>query len=152
MFSKVLKESYIQLNVEVDNFEDAILVATKPLLEDGVVTQKYVDSILEIYRETGPYIVITKNVALPHAPSDRGALSVAISITTLKNPVKSGNEANDPVKFLFSLSAPDSNSHLEVLSDLVAFLSDETFCPSIESATSAREVIEIVRKYEKEGI
>ena len=56
----------------------------------------------------GPYIVITKHVALPHARPEAGALESAIGIATLKHPVKFGNKDNDPVKYLFCLSATDN--------------------------------------------
>ena len=92
--------------------------AAQPLVDEGKVKTSYVDDIIKGVKEMGPYIVLTKHVALPHARPESGALESAIGIATLKTPVEFGNEDNDPVKYLFSLSAKDSSEHLGALADL----------------------------------
>ncbi|MEG0285275.1 MULTISPECIES: PTS sugar transporter subunit IIA [Vagococcus] len=148
MLSKVMKKNYIQLDVEVTDFKEAIISSVEPFLEADVVTKEYVEKIVEIYEETGPYIVIIKNVALPHAPSDSGAKEVALGFTRLKNPVVSGHKTNDPVKYLFPLSAKDSQSHVELLSELAELLSDESFLEFLENATSEEDIIDYLEKFE----
>lgn len=147
LLSQMIKSNYIQLDGTAKDFEEAIVLAMKPLLEDGVITKSYVDKILEIYHETGPYIVITKQVALPHAPAEAGAKKLAMGITRLTDPVKSGHETNDPVKYLFALSAPDGNAHLQALSEFVELLSNEAFYELLEKATK-EEIIDYLKTYE----
>lgn len=151
MLSNVIQKEFIQLDVEAENFEDAIVKATKPLLDSGLISIDYVNKIIEIYEETGPYIVITKNVALPHAPHEFGARGLAIGLTILRNPVKSGHEINDPVKYLFSLSSPDSHQHLESISSLVNLLSQPEFIDELSMAKDKDKVISIIKKYEGEN-
>ncbi|EOL41658.1 hypothetical protein RV11_GL002819 [Enterococcus phoeniculicola] len=148
MLSTIVKPEYIQLKQEVHSFEEAIELAMSPLLKGGAVTQEYVKKVMEIYKETGPYIVITKHVALPHAPTEYGALATAMGITTLKVPVESGHETNDPVRYLFSLSAADGEKHLKALSELVAFLSDDKFLTMLDNATTKEEIINYIKKEE----
>ncbi|MDT2828723.1 PTS sugar transporter subunit IIA [Enterococcus viikkiensis] len=148
MLSKVIKEDYIQLDVEANDFPDAISQALEPLVEDDAATQEYVDAVIKIYQETGPYIVITKNVALPHAPVSEGAKKVAIGFTRLKNAIVSGYECNDPVKYLFPLSAKDSQSHIELLSELADLLGDPVFIEFLENVSSKEEFINYLKKYE----
>jgi mannitol/fructose-specific phosphotransferase system IIA component (Ntr-type) len=149
LLSEILKESYIQLNVTADTFEEAIIKATSPLVNDKVITEQYVEKILSIYEETGPYIVITKHVALPHAPSDAGALKTAIGITTLAKPVISGHETNDPVKYLLALSASDGKTHLKALSELVGLLSDPVFFEQLASTDQPQEIINYIKQVER---
>lgn len=151
MLSEVIKKDYIQLNVEAENFEDAIRQAAQPLLDNGAICQEYVDKIVEIYKETGPYIVITENVALPHAPKEFGAKELAVGLTILKQPVNSGHESNDPVKFLFSLSSPDSHQHLESITNLVNLLSQPEFLNELTQANDQDAITEIIRKFEGEN-
>ena len=149
MLSTIVKPEYIQLKQEAHSFEEAIELAMSPLLKGGAVTQNYIEKVMEIYKETGPYIVITKNVALPHAPTEYGALSTAMGITTLNKPVKSGHETNDPVKYLFSLSAADGDKHLKALSELVTFLSNDQFLTMLDTATTKEEIINYIKKEEE---
>ena len=75
------------------------------LLTEDKITQEYIDKIIEIAEETGPYIFVPEYIALPRAPSKYGAKELAMGITVLRTPIEFCNEANDPVRCLFSLSA-----------------------------------------------
>ena len=99
-------------------------------------------------KESGPYIVITKHVALPHARPEAGAKDIAIGIATLDTPVVFGNEENDPVKYVFSLSAVDSNSHLRAMSELVELLDEEEFFRTLDKAKNAEEIINYIKEKE----
>ncbi|SDZ65629.1 PTS system, ascorbate-specific IIA component [Evansella caseinilytica] len=144
MLSSIIKKELIQLNVSADNWEDAIRKSTHPLVAHGKVTEEYVNKIIEIAQNTGPYIVITKHVALPHAPSEFGVKETAIGITTLKIPVNFGNKENDPVKYLFCLSAKDSTGHLEAMSQLVSLLGKKDFFELLDNSGSPNEIIKYI--------
>ena len=148
MLSKVIKDEYIQLDVQANNFEEAI---RKAFLEADVVTEKYVETILKIYEETGPYIVITENIALPHATVESGAKDVAIGFMRLKTPVTSGHRTNDPVKYLFSLSAKNNQAHIELLSELANLLGNPDFLKFIKVVSSREEFKNYIEKAEGEN-
>ena len=93
-------------------------------------------------KTAGPYIVITPHVALPHARPETGALESAIGIATLKAPVAFGNADNDPVKYLFCLSAKDNNSHLGALADLAELLENKEFFELLDKTNDPKEVID----------
>lgn len=145
----MIKKEFIQLSVEADNWEDAIRKSAEPLLEDGKVTEEYINKIIETTKTTGPYMVVTKHVALPHAPSQYGALDLAMGITILKEPVLSGNEVNDPVKYLFCMSAKDSQTHLDSMAELVELLSNPEFYDLLDHAKDANEILAYIQT--KEG-
>lgn len=140
MLKDLLDERLIQLRIHADNWEDAVRKAAAPLVTTEKIKESYVDDIVKGVHEFGPYIVITKHVALPHARPESGALETAIGITTLDEPVVFGNEANDPVRYLFCLSATDNNKHLSALADLSELLEDEAFYAMLDSANSSQEV------------
>ncbi|MFD2305725.1 PTS sugar transporter subunit IIA [Enterococcus termitis] len=148
MLSDMIKKEFIQLELEVTDWEEAIRQSAAPLLNLGKITDEYVEKIIETTRTVGPYIVVTKHVALPHAPTQYGALDLAMGITTLKTPVISGNKTNDPVKYLFCMSAKDSETHLESMAELVNLLSDKEFYQVLDSAKEPQEILTYI--YEKE--
>lgn len=92
--------------------------------------------------------MITKHVALPHAPVENGALAPAMGITTLEVPVVSGNQTNDPVKYLFCMSATDSESHLQAMADLVELLSNDEFYSLLDTAKTAKEILAFISAQE----
>ncbi len=151
LLSDSIKKEYIQLRVSAKNREEAVRKAAEPLLVDGCITNQYIQKIIEIMKETGPYIVITKAVALPHAPSKYGANKLGIGITTLEQPVVFGNEVNDPVSYLFCLSAPDSDSHLESTAELVGLLDNERFYKILDNAKDPEEILQFIKEEEQKG-
>ena len=151
MLYQMIDESFIQLKIKARDWEEAIRKSALPLLKKEKITEQYIDKIIEITRTTGPYIVITKHTALPHAPSEFGAKELAMSITTLENPISSGHTTNDPVKYLFCLSAPDSNSHLKALSNLVQLLDDENFIQTLDYSNDAIDILDYIKFKEIEG-
>ncbi len=150
MLSDVMKEDFVQFDVEAEDFLDAVKKALQPFLTAEIVTESYVDSILQVYQTSGPYIVITKNIALPHAPIEAGALKLGIGFTRLKYPVISGNKANDPVLYLFPLSASDNQSHLRLLAELADLFSTPEFLQVIESVSNKKEFLNYIRQKEGE--
>jgi PTS system ascorbate-specific IIA component len=149
MLSDLLDKSLVRLNVEATDWQDAIRKSAQPLVENGKVTPGYVDDIIKGVLDLGPYIVITEHVALPHARPESGALESAVGIVTLRDPVEFGSADNDPVKFLFPLSAKDNDSHLSALQSLVELLSDPDFFVQLENARTPQDVVDLV--HTKEG-
>lgn len=148
MLSQTIDKRLILIDVAAKNFEDAIRQATNPLVHYQFVTKNYVDKIIAIAHDIDPYIVITKHIALPHAPSDSGALRSTLGFTKLKNPVLSGNKANDPVKYLFPLSAADGDAHIEMLSDLAILLSQEEFVNQLEKISTKEAFLTLLKEFE----
>lgn len=145
MLKDLTNEKLILLNVEATNWEDAIRKAAQPLIDEHKVKPSYVDDMVLGVKENGPYIVLTKHVALPHARPESGALESAIGIATLKTPVVFGNEANDPVKYLFCLSAKDNMEHLNALAELAEMFEDEEFYHILEQSEKTSEIMDYIK-------
>lgn len=142
----MVSEKLIQLNLEASSWEEAIRLSFAPLLDQKLVTMEYVDEAVRGVKRVGPYIVITKHVALPHAKADAGALGCGMGITVLKNPIVFNNPANDPVKYIFPLSANDNQAHLAAMSELLEYFVDEKFYEILDKAEKPSEIIDYLEK------
>ena len=148
MLSEVTNELLIRLNIEAVNWKDAIRKSANPLVKNGYATENYVNGMIKTTEEAGPYIVISKGVALPHARPELGAKKIGITVTTLKTPINFGNKSNDPVQFIFALCAVDNKSHLKAMSELVNFISDQNFLKSLVKETRPANVYTLIKKFE----
>lgn len=146
MLKEMTDETLIRLNIEADDWQDAIRKAAAPLVEQQKVKPSYVDEIINGVLEMGPYIVITEHVALPHARPEAGALQSAIGIATLKKPIEFGNKNNDPVKYMFTLSATDNNGHLQALAEMAGLFEEKEFFKMLDTATSPKDVMNYLNK------
>ncbi|MGF3196092.1 PTS sugar transporter subunit IIA [Facklamia sp. P13055] len=149
MLSEITNNKLIQLNVEAKDWKEAIQKSAEVLKEEGKITENYIQAMINNTASNGPYIVITKHVALPHARPEDGVIETAIGITTLKEAVVFGHELHDPVKYVFCLSTVDNNSHLKALAELVDLLDDGPFYELLEKAEEPQEILNYIKA--KEG-
>lgn len=150
LLSEIINENLVKLQVEATNWEEAIRNSTDVLVINGYATPNYINGMIQATKESGPYIVITKNVALPHARPESGAKKIGISIATLKTPVDFGNKVNDPVKYIFGLSALDNQTHLAAMSELAELLDQKDFYHILDRAVDPTEVVTYIKNFEKE--
>lgn len=151
MISKMIKQELIRLNVSAHDWQDAVRQGGQVLLDAGYIRQEYIDAMIKLVNESGPYVVIAKHIAMPHAKSADGALQEGISIITLKEPVNFGNEENDPVKYVFCLSATSSSKHLDLMQSFSDLLEQESFFKLLDEATSPEAVMEYISQFDKQG-
>ncbi|SBW08233.1 putative transcription antiterminator [uncultured Eubacteriales bacterium] len=146
--SDIVSEDLIRLHVAAENSEDAIRKSARALLENGKITESYIDEMVKVAKEEGPYIVITKHVALPHAKSKYGAKEIAMGIAVLEQPIRFGNKRNDPVKYVFSLSAVDHESHLQAMAELLELLENEAFYHLLDHAGDPKQIMDFIKSFE----
>lgn len=139
MLKDKLNDSHIIMNATTDSWENAIEIVSKPLLDEGIITQDYVNAMIDSVKEHGPYIVIGKNLALAHARPEDGVNELGISVLKLREPVEFGNEEMDPVSLVFCLAATDSYSHLNIMKELVSLINDEDRLDKLLSVDSTEE-------------
>lgn len=138
-----LTKEFIQFENKVENWEEAIVKSSAPLLDAGYVNQGYVDAMVESVNEHGPYIVITPNVALPHARPEAGSIKMGFSILKLEEPVAFSDEAEHQVSLLIALSCVDATTHMEMLSGIVTVLSDPDKYDQVFNAKNSDELLSV---------
>lgn len=146
---KVLSKDAIEIGCEASDKNDAIRKAGKLLLKSGCVEESYIEAMVQVCEELGPYIVLIPGLAMPHARAENGAKRLGISILKLKNPIEFGHPENDPVSLVIALSAPDNNSHLELLSLLSEIFLNENSMNELLSSNSADELYDCIMRYAK---
>ncbi|MCH9405790.1 PTS sugar transporter subunit IIA [Pantoea agglomerans] len=142
--AKWLNKEKIQYVESVTDWQEALVVAGRPLLSEGAISQDYIDAIIQQKKEIGPFFVIAPQIAMPHARPEQGAHKLGLSIVLLGTAVKFDSEENDPVKAIFMFAAPDSNSHIEMISQLAEVLSDEEIMAQIFNASSKEALMTIL--------
>ena len=130
----------IQLNMHAKNWEEAIRLCAASLLKQGRITRNYIETIIETAKKEGPYMVISKHVALPHARPIDGVEKLGMSISVLKEPIVFGSKENDPVKYIFCLAATENNRHLNAMAELVNLLDDPQFFFLLDTSQDPNEI------------
>ncbi len=77
MIEDIITIPLIQLRVKTTDWRDAIKKSGRVLVENGDVTQNYVEEIIRSAEKFGPYFVIAPHVALAHAPRQSGRKEIS---------------------------------------------------------------------------
>ncbi|HEY8805020.1 MAG TPA: BglG family transcription antiterminator [Clostridium sp.] len=145
MLSDVLTNDFIKLNVDVENWEQAVRFGGEILKKNDVIEENYIGSMINSVKTLGPYIVIAPGIAMPHARPDESVKKIGMSLITLNKPINFGNKDNDPVNIVVCLCAVDHSSHLKALSELAAFLDDKDFINTVLSANNSSEITNYIK-------
>lgn len=138
-----LKEDYIQFFDKCESWEEAVQLSASPLLEGGEIKQSYIDGMIDSVKEHGPYIVIAPNIALPHARPETGSLKIGYSFMKVNEPVSFAEDGSADAKLFIALSCVDSETHLEMLQEIVMILSDQEKHDALFASTTKQEVLDI---------
>jgi mannitol/fructose-specific phosphotransferase system IIA component (Ntr-type) len=144
--NEIIPLQNIKTNINAENWEQAVRISGELLLKNKSIKENYILKMIENVKKYGPYIVISPGIALAHAESSDDVLKNDISMIILKNAVKFGNKANDPVKIIISFSAKESKSHLKILSKLSEIMDNKDFYKKITNINKSEEIYTFINK------
>ena len=145
----LLPEERVSIDFEAQDWRAAVREAGRLLFESGAVKEEYGEAMIKTAEELGPYIVIAKGIALPHAAPDKGVIHTALSLVKLNPTVEFGNPDNDPVNIVIGLAAVDHHVHIEALRTLAEIFIDESLRDRLLQADGVSEITEIIKTGER---
>lgn len=148
MIRDILDKNRYSFYEKFDNWEDAIIQACKPLLEQNAIQAIYQDLIIENIKKFGPYIVIAPNIAIPHAQEKQGVNETCMAFMKTEVPVKFSDNPEHNAQLFFVLASTNNDLHLENLCELVEFLENKDIVEKLEKAKT-REDLEKIFEYQK---
>ena len=144
MIEKLLTRKRMQKLDSAVDFEEAIRLASQPLLKEKVIEEEYIQAMIDSVYKNGPYIVLKDYFALPHAAAGESVNEMGMSLLILKEPV---DLLGNPIKVFLVLAAVDSTTHLEALSELSELLMDDAIY-EVLLAGDLDDIEEIINKKE----
>lgn len=140
LLAEAFGEGSILLKGSVENRSAAIELAGELLVASGKATKEYVASMLEAVEKFGPYIVIAPGIALAHGKPSEDVIETGLSLLVLENAIEFQHSQNDPVQLVFGLAATDHESHIELMSELAQFLSDQDSVNSLLTCSDSEQI------------
>ncbi len=142
---EILTKDKIVLEDHVETWEQAIQQASKPLIDQKIIENDYVNSMIESVHEFGPYIVIAPEIAIAHARPDNNVNEVGLSLLKLDDHINFSNDGHY-ASLIFVLSAVDSNSHLGILQSLAQLLGNKENVEKLLDSKSKEDIINIIKE------
>ena len=119
-----LKDSHIQCVNSQVSWEEAIQISAQPLLDDGSISNDYINAIINAQRNKGLYMFLADDLVLAHSAIENGVNRLDVSMCTFKEPVSFLN--GKKAKIIIVLCAEDKTKHIHVLNDVLNIFSKKT--------------------------
>lgn len=127
------------------DWEKAIQNTAKPLLASGCIRQSYVEKMLTLGREHGPYFVISDDVAVAHARTEDGAEGLGLALSIYREGLTIGDKR---VRFLFVLATPNQQDHLHILENVMQFCNDSETREQLIKAENEMDALDLLSVYQ----
>ena len=149
LLGEIIDNKRVLFAQKAENWEDAIRMSCKLLVEEGTIDPGYADEIINTVNEMGPYIVLMPGFALPHAmKNSENAHGTAIAFMKLEEPVSfNPDNSEKDASVFFTLVARDSDEHLKNMRKLWTMLTNEELCADLLTVSSLEELIALDTKY-----
>lgn len=134
-----VKKENIQIKDRCDNWEQAIQLAAKPLLETGKIHQSYVDCMIHAVKDFGTYMVLTPKTAYVHAGVNDGIIENCTSMLVLKHDLAFGYQNAKLVRNIVVLGIKNKDEN--DLLNLVYILEKEENIRMLEQENVHEEMI-----------
>lgn len=133
----------------IKEWEEAIRISCENLLEKEMITEVYVQEIIDCVHKYGPYIVIVPGVAMPHSSGEsEGVLGTGIAFTKMSNPVSfDDNDDEKSAKLFFTLAAKNPEEHTENIGKLAELLMQDGLIEALNDVTSKEEYAEVMQTF-----
>lgn len=135
----VLDLSRIQVVESPVSWRESIRLAGKPLLDNGSIEKRYLDTIVSQLSYYGPYMFLTEDVLLAHAKPRDGVNCLDISLAIFRQGVTFTPARQ--AKLVFVLAAEDQEKHLKILQDMLTLIADEKAMAQIAGSKTPGEAL-----------
>lgn len=140
--SDFLTEKNIIINQKVENWEEAIRLAGKILVDNKITKVGYIDKMIENIKKFGSYVVVGENLAIPHSRSDETVLKTGMSLVVLKEPILFPE--NKKVQIILAFSSLDNKEHLNALAELTELITNYNLIENLLKAKNINQVLKCI--------
>lgn len=144
MLKEIIEKKRYSFHKGFEKWEDAVEAACKPLIEEGVIEEEYVNSIVSSIKNFGPYIVIAPNICIPHAQEGKGVNETAICFMRTEEPVHFSDDPEHDARLFFVLASTDNERHMQNLVNMVGLIEDEKVVEKMINSTSVEDLKALV--------
>ncbi|MCI6152966.1 PTS sugar transporter subunit IIA [Fusobacterium perfoetens] len=142
-------ENNINLRVEVvnsvNNWQEAIDIASSMLIKDKCVTKEYVEEIKENIETNGEKFLVDHDIFLAHSRPGNKVNKNALSFLKINEGTVFPNVKNKKIKLVFIISTLSSKQHMNWLKRFAKIMDDIELVTKLNNAQSKEEILEIFK-------
>lgn len=145
---ELINSSMIQIVDKVSNWKEAMEVAAQPLLEKKKISLNYLKALNNQYPVVSEHIVLQRNIAIPHAESEKGVKELGMSMLFIKEGIP--NFDGSDLHFIVVIAATDRKSHFTALMELMKLAGNDALLKELSKSGNEDEIYQVILKLIKE--
>lgn len=134
----VLGRENIYTNLTFDTWENALYFGGEVLERKKAVSSEYVESIINILKTHGSYMVINDHILLAHGRNEDNVFETSMILMILKDYIEFPNDKI--IKIIILFSSKDNQEHLNALLKLTELLDEKDLYEQIKDLKTSEEV------------
>ena len=146
MLDEILTADRVAVDVDCESWRDAVRACGALLVRAGDVEEPFIQSMIEVVEEFGPYMILAPKVAFFHGRPSEAVKNTSLSFITLKNAVVFEEYAGEVIKSAFAFGAIDKESHVQMLAGVAKLLQDKEFLELATENGSKQAILETIRR------
>lgn len=143
--SKLFVDNLMQERDDISDWKTAVDEGVKILVDNNYSKKELADAIFQSTKDNGAYYVLEKGIALLHAPPADYSIKVGVSFMLLDKEIQFNNE-DKYAKLIFTLSAPDATSHIDIIQEFGKIFTDKEIKRKIMDSKSISEIKKILKE------
>lgn len=142
----ILNEKLIEVDVEVNTWQESAKVEGNLLVKEELIEEEYIDSMINSVEKFGPYMILAPRVCFFHGEPGDAVHEPCLSLITLKSEVRFTEFDNQPIKCAFAFGATDSESHLDMIKKIAELLADNEFTKLITNNGAKEKILKKIER------
>ena len=108
------------------------------MVNEGYVSPKYIETVIEHYDPEYPYSVISPDLAIPHAGPEDGVYRVGMSLLKLDQPIAFAE--NISISLIVVIAPKDKKSHIKAVTHLYELAKIPSFISAMKNANYEKDI------------
>ncbi len=151
LLNQFLEQKVTSYHEKFDSWQDALTACGQPLVQQGFITEVYIDAIIECVNKYGPYIVIAPDIAMPHSTENaEGVIKTGIGFMKVETPVVfDADDREKDARLFFTLVSSNHDEHLNNMVELSNMLTDDDLVLGLLNVKNDEDLAQLAQKYNK---
>ena len=145
---EILPAENMKIIREVADWQEGIRESGKILLRNGYIKESYIEECIEIIFQKGMYMLIGKNIILPHGSIKKNVFKTGMSFLKLEKEIEFPE--NIKIKNIVTLATLDKKEHINAFLQLKKIIDETDFLDETEKITDEIKLYNLMaEKFEK---
>ena len=140
---ELLEPSSVSFHSAPIEWRTSVAMAAQPLIRADKIASSYVEAMIKIVEEFGPYMILAPGVILLHAKPSDGVNSLCFSLLVQSAGIDFGGDLGR-VYVVFVLGAVDNQSHLTALFQLSNLIHKPGFVEAMRETSHSADALQTI--------